>query len=469
MSDVFLKLGQNPYARRMVKTLGLPLPMPQPLRRSHGPAAPNPLQGRTAVVGGAAHSSLAAPVARVMDASGARVQVAGSAALRERFANGSSLPEGAADARADALVFDASWLASVADLHAVYDFFHPLVGALGSSGRALVIGRPPDEADTAEEASVRAALDGFTRSLAREVGRRGATANLVFAHAGAEDRLAGVMRFLLSERSAFVTGQPFHVSARAAAGGDQEDAQALAGKVALVTGAARGIGAVTAERLAEEGARVLCLDRPEDAELAREVAERCGGSVLSVDVRDSGAPAQIASSLADEHGGVDIVVHNAGVTRDKTLARMARSAWEDAVEINLGAPVAITRELVARELVRDGGRVICLSSVAGLAGNMGQTNYAAAKAGVVGFVRGEAGALASKGITVNAVAPGFIETRLTDAMPVVVREVGRRLSSLGQGGQPRDVAEAISFLAAPASAGLTGQVMRVCGGAFVGA
>jgi 3-oxoacyl-[acyl-carrier protein] reductase len=172
------------------------------------------------------------------------------------------------------------------------------------------------------------------------------------------------------------------------------------------------------------------------------------------------APREIA-----EAGPFDIVVHNAGITRDKTLARMKPEQWDQVLEVNLASVVRAT----AAVEIRDGGRIVCLSSIAGLAGNMGQTAYAASKAGIVGFVRETSRKLAPRGITVNAIAPGFIETRLTAAIPVAIREVARRLSALAQGGLPEDVAQAIVFLASPGAQGITGRTLRVCGGAFVGA
>jgi 3-oxoacyl-[acyl-carrier protein] reductase len=276
-----------------------------------------------------------------------------------------------------------------------------------------------------------------------------------------------VLRFLLSPRSAFVTGQPITVTS-AAKSKQLGYVRSLEGKVALVTGAARGIGEATARLLAGEGAHVVCLDRPDDDALVSKVAREINGSVLLVDITDATAPKTIADTLKAKHGGVDIVVHNAGVTRDKTIGNMKAEQWEQAVEINLGAVTRITAALT-QGVLRDQGRIICLSSVAGLAGNVGQTNYAASKAGIAGYVRALAPTLAARGITVNAIAPGFIETRLTAAIPVMIREAGRRLSALGQGGEPRDVAEAITFLAQPASAGITGGVLRVCGGALIGA
>ena len=148
---------------------------------------------------------------------------------------------------------------------------------------------------------------------------------------------------------------------------------------------------------------------------------------------------------------------------------MKPQLWDMTVDVNLGAVVRITEKLVANGVMNEGGRIVCLSSVSGIAGNRGQTNYSASKAGIVGFVRSLAPQLASRGVTVNAIAPGFIETRLTSAMPIGIREGARRLSALGQGGQPEDVGQAITFLSTPGAVGITGSVLRVCGGALVGA
>jgi 3-oxoacyl-[acyl-carrier protein] reductase len=274
---------------------------------------------------------------------------------------------------------------------------------------------------------------------------------------------------LLSHASVFVTAQPLHVTASASWHGEDPWQQPLVNKTALVTGAARGIGEATARILAGEGAHVVCLDRPDDDDPLSHVAREVGGTALLADVSDQSAAAYIASELQRQHGGVDIVVHNAGITRDRTLARMPESAWDQVIGINLEAVLRITQSLIDARALRDHARIVSLSSVAGIGGNVGQTNYAATKAGVIGFTRQLAERLAPRGITVNAVAPGFIETRMTAAVPMLVREAGRRLSALGQGGLPEDVARAIAFFAEPGSSGLTGQVLRVCGGALIGA
>jgi 3-oxoacyl-[acyl-carrier protein] reductase len=476
MSDFLL---ENEAARRMIKTLGLPLPMPTKLRRAKGPWEERPLHDETFIVGAAPGGALASVLARTLTAAGGSPVVTTSE-LHDAFAEAGEaygrpptrvapdeLPDGM---KARGFVFDATGLREPSDLRTLYDFFHPLMYRLERSGRVVVLGRPPTVLENTHAAATQAALDGFVRSVAKEVGKKGSTAMLLYVEEGAEGRIEGPLRFALSARSAFVSGQPLTVSNRVRA--PKRDLESwmrpLEGKVALVTGAARGIGAATAELLAAEGAHVVCLDRPQDDALCSQVARKIGGSVLLADVSSTEAPRDIASELRERHRGVDIVVHNAGVTRDKTLAKMKPEAWDQAVEINLSA-VARINDALLEGVMHDDGRIICLSSVAGIAGNMGQTNYAASKAGIVGYVRRLAEVLADRGITVNAIAPGFIETRLTAAIPVVIREVGRRLSNLGQGGQPRDVGDAITFLASPGAVGLTGNVLRVCGGAFIGA
>jgi 3-oxoacyl-[acyl-carrier protein] reductase len=474
MTD-FLLESEN--ARKLIKTLGLPIPVPERLARAKGSYEERPLDDRKVLIGGA--GTLHGALAQILTKAGASPWVVGAsnAVLEPYVGPGEAWArpprriepgEAPESERVDAIVFDGTGLESPGDLRQVYDFMHPWIRRLNRSGRVVVIGRPGADAKQAALAATRAGLEGFTRSLGKEIGSNGSTANSVFVEEGAESRLGPVLRFLLSPRSAFISCQPFHVT-NLAQGEEAPETHVLGGKVALVTGAARGIGEATAELLAAEGAHVVCLDRPADDGPCSKVAQRIGGSVLLVDITDEEAPSRIAKDLKARFGGVDIVVHNAGVTRDKTLGRMQPDAWDMAVDINLGAVLRITDRLLQDEVLRPGGRIICLSSVSGIAGNRGQTNYSASKAGLVGFVRALAPKVAKKGITVNAIAPGFIETRLTDAMPVAIREVARRMSAVGQGGKPEDVGQAITFLASPGAVGLTGEVVRVCGGALVGA
>jgi 3-oxoacyl-[acyl-carrier protein] reductase len=481
MNDVLLQISRNRSARRWIRRLGVPLPLPQPLERADGPWEARPLDGHivvSALPPGATPTRLSAVVAEHLGLAGAQTRVVGAAlelyrSFGEAFARPaqalelSALPE---RLRANALVFDATTLRAPADLRALYDFFHALGRKLAPCGRAVVLGRPANTCESPEEAAVQAALEGFVRSLAKELGRSGATATLLVVHPGAEERSGPVLRFVLSKRSAFMTAQPIqvHAAVRTPENGELDLVRSLERKVALVTGAARGIGEATARALAAEGAHVVCLDRPQDEAPLSALARSIGGSALAVDLADAGAADTIASSLREQRGGVDIVVHNAGVTRDKTLARMSGEQWDSAIDVNLAAILRIDDALLGTVL-RDFGRVVCLASVAGIAGNVGQTNYAASKAGVIGYVRKRAESVAHRGVTVNAVAPGFIETRLTAAMPRMIQEAGRRLSALGQGGTAGDVAQIITFLASPGAAGVSGSVLRVCGGALIGA
>lgn len=370
-----------------------------------------------------------------------------------------------------ALVFDATGITEPAGLAALHEFFTPLLRNLGPCARVVVLGTTPEQTDGPHEQLCQRALEGFTRSLAKEL-LRGATAALVYvspAAAPAAGGLESTLRFLLSARSAYVDGQVFVVGA--------EDStppldwnRPLAGKVAVVTGAARGIGATIAEVFARDGATVVAVDVEASAEALQETAARVGGTALPLDVTAADAVERITAHLRDHHGGTaDILVNNAGITRDKLLANMDDARWNAVVAVNLVAPLALTEGLVANGSIGRGGRIIGLSSMAGIAGNRGQTNYAATKAGMIGLTTALAPALAEKGITINAIAPGFIETAMTAAIPLATREVGRRLNSLYQGGQPVDVAEAIAYFASPASNAVTGNTIRVCGQALLGA
>jgi 3-oxoacyl-[acyl-carrier protein] reductase len=489
VSDFLVELGESRRARWFVKRLGLPLPLPRKLRRARGPWEARPLDGATVVFGGAPGGreadprvGLAALVAKTLVLAGADPHVVGRAEappstfaifreLGEAFGRPpTALELGALPAklRAEALVFDATNIDEPTGLRALYDFFHPLVTRLASGGRVVVLGRPAMRAPSPGAAAAQGALEGFVRSLAKEIGARGATAQLLVVNPGAEARVGPVLRFVLSRRAAFVTGQSISIDASVPADPEPPLVRPLEGKVALVTGAARGIGEATSRLLAAEGAHVVCLDRPADDGPAAQVARSIAGSLLLADVSDGEAGPTIARHLRERHGGVDIVVHNAGVTRDRTLARMEGAAWDQTLAINLAA-IARIDDVLLGGVLRDGGRLICLASVAGIAGNRGQTNYAASKSGVSAYVRRRAELLAPRGITVNAVAPGFIETRLTAAIPMMIREGGRRLSALSQGGLPGDVGEVITFLATPGAAGITGAVVRVCGGGFLGA
>ena len=369
------------------------------------------------------------------------------------------------------LVFDATGITDPAGLTALHDFFPALLRNLGHSARVVVVGTTPDQAASTDEQIAQRALEGFTRSLAKEM-RRGTTVQLVYLSPGAKPAATGLestMRFILSGKSAYVDGQVFYVGeADSTPPADWE--RPLDGKVAIVTGAARGIGATIADVFARDGARVVAIDVESAAESLAETASRVGGTALWLDVTAEDAVDKITEHLRDHCAGhADILVNNAGITRDKLLANMDDARWDAVLAVNLLAPLRLTEGLTGNGSIGEGGRVIGLSSIAGIAGNRGQTNYGTTKAGMIGITQALATGLAKKGITINAVAPGFIETQMTAAIPLATREVGRRMNSLLQGGQPVDVAETIAYFASPASNAVTGNVIRVCGQQMLGA
>ena len=369
------------------------------------------------------------------------------------------------------LVFDATGISTPEGLKALHDFFTPVLRNLAACARVVVVGTTPDEADGVNERIAQRALEGFTRSLGKEL-QKGATVNLVYLDADAKPAATGLestLRFLLSAKSAYVDGQVFVVGADDATPPADWD-KPLDGKVAIITGAARGIGAEIAKVFARDGARVVAVDVEQAAEALAETAEKVGGTALTLDVTAPDAVDKITEHLREHHGGhADVLVNNAGITRDKLLANMDDARWDSVIAVNLLAPQRLAEGLVANGALASGGRIVGLSSMAGIAGNRGQTNYAATNAGMIGLTQALAPQLAEKGITINAVAPGFIETKMTEAIPLATREVGRRLNSMLQGGQPVDVAEAIAYFASPASNAVTGNTIRVCGQAMIGA
>jgi 3-oxoacyl-[acyl-carrier protein] reductase len=370
----------------------------------------------------------------------------------------------AADTKVAALVFDASGIADSTQLVELQRFFHPNVRRVQASGRVVVLGTPPAGLDP-RRATAQRALEGFTRSLGKEIGR-GIAVQLVYVADGAEAQIDSTLRFLLSPRSAYVSGQVIHVGAPVAQVADVDWRRPLLGRRALVTGASRGIGEAIATTLHRDGAELVLLDVPALAEDLTKVAARLEAQTIELDITADDAPARIAGALGE---GIDVVVHNAGVTRDRTIAKMPEERWSSLMEINLSSEERINDELLERGLLRENGRIVCVSSMSGIAGNSGQTNYATSKAGVIGMVQALAPMLAQRGATINAVAPGFIETQMTAKMPIALREAGRRMNSMSQGGLPVDVAETIAWFASPASAGVNGNVVRVCGQSLLGA
>jgi 3-oxoacyl-[acyl-carrier protein] reductase len=455
MGDRYAELTRLPVAGQIVKNLGLPQPVDLDRHEPGDPVIDGPV-----LMGGAPGGRLSPAVAQVLSDVGAEVHSTLAGDVRGALAQanvdaGVFNPEAADLAqRFKALVFDATGIKTSEQLRELREFFSPSIRRVMPSGRVIVLGTPPQSVDDPREATAQRALEGFTRSVGKEV-KKGATAQLVYVAPGGEGHVESTLRFLLSPKSAYVSGQVVRVAKGAAGGLVTDWERPLAGKVAVVTGASRGIGAAIAEVLERDGATVVGVDMAD--------------TTLIMDITDAGAPARLADHLEAQHGGVDVVVHNAGITRDKTLGRMTEELWDQVLEVNLSAEERIDDELLGRDLLRPQGRIVCVSSLSGIAGNAGQTNYATSKAGVAGMVEAMAPVLAKRKATINAVAPGFIETAMTAAMPFAIREAGRRMNSMSQGGLPVDVAETVAWFASSGSSGVNGNVVRVCGQSLLGA
>ncbi|PCG84070.1 3-oxoacyl-ACP reductase [Streptomyces sp. WZ.A104] len=444
MADRYLHLTGTAPGRFLTRRLGLP--QPAPLRRwsLETPRLDGPLLHLTA-----GSSSITDELAKALAATGLTVD-----------------PQAA---RPGGIVLDATGVGAVADLAQVHAALHPVVRSQAPGGRIVVLGSRPSSEDH-HQAAAQQALEGFVRSLGKEAGR-GTTAQLLrLAADGTPEALVSAaestLRFLLSPRSAYVSGQVIELTA-ATPGPTPDPAAPLTGRTALVTGAARGIGASVASVLARDGAHVVVLDVPQAQDDLVRTADRLGATALPLDITAPDAAARITAAAPN---GLDVLVHNAGITRDRRLANMPADRWAQVIEVNLGSVLRTTDELLTSGALNRGGRIVATASIAGIAGNYGQTNYAAAKAGIIGLVRSLGPrAAAEHGVTVNAVAPGFIETRMTAAVPLLIREAGRRMNSLSQGGLPVDVAEAVAWFAQPGSGAVNGQVLRVCGQSLLGA
>ncbi|MDC4793634.1 3-oxoacyl-ACP reductase [Acinetobacter baumannii] len=463
MTDQYQAFTQSPIGKFVVKNLGLPSPVV--LERFE---SAQPVVKGAVLVGAAPSSVLSGAIAQVLSNIHADSYVGNNVVLQQEAAkvglNLRPFNAGDKESKFKAVVFDASGIQNSEQLNELYKFFNPIARQVATSGRVIVIGTTPETAKTVKQAIAQRALEGFIKSVGKEF-KKGITAQVVYVDEGAAANLESTLRFLLSPRSAYVSGQVIRVSKADVV--DVDWAKPLAGKTALVTGASRGIGEAIAHVLARDGAHVICLDVPQQQADLDRVAADIGGSTLAIDITAADAGEKIKAAAAKQ-GGLDIIVHNAGITRDKTLANMKPELWDLVININLSAAERVNDYLLENDGLNANGRIVCVSSISGIAGNLGQTNYAASKAGVIGLVKFTAPIL-KNGITINAVAPGFIETQMTAAIPFAIREAGRRMNSMQQGGLPVDVAETIAWFASTASTGVNGNVVRVCGQSLLGA
>ena len=374
----------------------------------------------------------------------------------------------------DALIIDASNYIGESSYQSLYLIVQTSLKFLTHNARVLLIGNSPSVSQSAEQNAFSQALIGFCKSLAKEVGRKGCTANIIQISKETDPKcnnpsaaLVGPTNFFLSAKSAFVSGQMLSINCQNGLipnTSQDRDKQ----KIAVVTGAAQGIGAAIACKLSSEGYLVIGVDIEPMKKQLINTMEDLKGELFILDVSAKNAGEQLAE-LAVKHDGFDLFVHNAGVTRDKTLAKMPTHFWQQTLDINLLSVMRINKVLINEKSINNSGSIVCLSSMNGIAGQGGQTNYACSKAGIIGYVNSISSDLATMSITINAIAPGFIETKMTEQMPFFTREMGRRMSALGQGGLPIDVAETVSFLGDTSSYGISGQTLRVCGLNIIGA
>lgn len=471
MRDSYLEFVNSGFGGWVTSRLGLPRPV-----RLHRHQAPWPVLEGDLLVGAAQGAELIP--ALVNACASMKVDTLADVSVPQwtALANEAGLMSGRwavgdrPGASLQALVFDASGLRDPVDSGALHAFLHASIRSVRRCGRIVLLGRPPESCDDPVHAAAQRALAGLVRSIAKEV-RRGITAQLLWVANGAEASLEGALRFFLAPRSAYVSGQCLSLSearAQASAQVCRNWLQPLADRTVVVTGASRGIGAAIAQVLARDGARVVCVDIPETGDALESLATRLGARALRLDITAANACEQLVEA-ARADGGWDGVIHNAGITRDRTIARMPTDQWQSVIAVNLRAPIRINDALVAADALRPGARIVCVSSISGIAGNAGQTNYAFSKAGLIGLVERAAPGFAARSMSINAVAPGFIETDMTARMPRLIREAGRRMNSMAQGGLPVDVAEAVSWLVSPAASGVNGQVLRVCGQSLIGA
>lgn len=446
MSDKYLEFANSTIGKSIVSVLGLPKP-PRLAREN----ADNPHYLSGSLLFGSTTGALYA------------TQVKQSlAATALEFVN--------QDTQSCHLVFDASGIRSTDQATELYQFFHNNIAKLPRCGRVVIIGQQPSNINNVEHAIAQRGLVGFMKSVAKEIARKGATANLIFLNGFGHKGLAAPLRFLLSAGCAYTNGQIVDLTTPVSDILPENNwQQPLAGRSVVVTGAARGIGLAMSQVLVRDGAKVIGVDVPQASEQLEKAMSDIDGIALALDITADDAPQRLVDCCAQQQQRLLGLVHNAGITRDKMLSRMTEQQWQLLMDINIGSIQKINQAFLATQMLDQGGRIIGVASISGIAGNLGQSNYAYSKSAVIGMVDSMASVCAERGITINAVAPGFIETKMTAAIPFATRQFGRRLCSLSQGGLPQDVAEVVAFFASPQASGVNGNTVRVCGQNLMGA
>lgn len=436
---------QNATLRSLLKTLNIPVPIPPILKRNLNAYSDNELSLKKISVTGKESEFLHQ--------------------LQKEF-HPKTDNATIYDASIDGLVVSCVGMQTIDDLEDLFTTVKNTVGKIAANGRVVIVSRMDDTSSLSY--TVQKSIDGFARALSKEIGgKKGITVNLLKISNGniMPYETANAALFFLSDKSSFITGQVVELN-NSYGTAFISPAKLLQDKIAIVTGGARGIGAATAKVLHREGAKVIIVDVPSSKEDAEKLAQELNGDVILEDITDDKATADIQQYILNNYKGLDILVNNAGITKDKTIAKMGIDQWRAVLNVNLKAMVNLTETFISKGF-NEHAKVVGLSSISGIAGNVGQTNYSLTKAGVIGYMHEVA--VRNDKIFANAVAPGFIETKMTENLPFFVKEGGRRLSTLKQGGLPEDVAELIGFLSSPLSDGINGQCLRVCGGSMIGA
>ncbi|MEZ5025185.1 MAG: 3-oxoacyl-ACP reductase [Chitinophagales bacterium] len=437
---------QNKNLRQLLKVLNIPIPVPPILKRNNNPYSDDELQQKKIAVAGKSSDFLHQIQQEI------RI-LAGDATIY--------------DAVIDGLVVSCVGMQTIEDLEDLFTNIKNTVRKIAANGRVVIVSKVDNMNPTTF--AVQKSIDGFARALSKEIGgKNGITVNLL--KITNEDvqpyEVVKAATFFLSDKSSFITGQVVEVN-RDKGQEISSPVRLLHEQVAIVTGGARGIGAAAAKVLHREGARVIIVDVPQAKVDADSLANEIEGEAFLIDITKEDSATQLQQHILKNYGKLDILVNNAGITRDKTIAKMSIDQWRSVLNVNLKALIELTNTFL-QDGFSEKAKVVSLSSISGIAGNVGQTNYSLTKAGVIGFTNSIA-QNNNKKIYANAVAPGFIETKMTENLPFFVKEGGRRLSTLKQGGLPEDVAELIGFLASPLSDGINGQYIRVCGGSMLGA
>lgn len=474
MNDLYMKLAHSALGQSLFQVLNLP----QPIELMRSPQESLKLPNGPFLMASCKQSFALSHTLNILAQPGIEVNFLEQAhpsfqTLPNSFLNSKVIKRVAdiSNHKYNGLIFDATSVDSFDDLSSVYAFFRDATPTLAENGKIVILAHKTSQSQDSLLSALHASLMGFTKSMAKELGKKGVTCNVLFIQKGAQKYLESSLAFFLSPKSAFISGQSITLKNHTVKQITPTKSKPLLGKTALVTGAAQGIGNETARVLSRDGATVICLDIPQNQKALDALTKEIHGYSLAVDLLSDNAVTDTVQKIAAQIGVLDIVVHNAGITRDKTLAKMTKTIWDQVLTLNFERVMQLNQAFLDKNIFNDDARIICISSISGIAGNFGQTNYACSKAGIAGYVESFAESTALKkntGLTINAIAPGFIETQMTKNIPFLTREVGRRMNALSQGGLPLDIAETVSYLANPGSNCLNGNILRVCGLSLLG-